>query len=240
MGTVPHPPSLIPRRAAAQLQPRLPAQAREWSRPGGLSRRPGQRRWTDPRALPLHPILETRSRGHGVVVCSGSKLHRIRFLVPSPAADPVSSLRLAGASLAYLIYPSCFYEQLQAVWSSLVAAAPVTVPPRATHVEVTIDVGILRPEDRTGWRTCSRQCRRWRHGAAPSGAGARCDVDATRPAKRRKVAGEKCPICYEVFERVVAAWPGCSHVFHSRCLEQLLVTVKQCCPLCRSENPPLE
>jgi hypothetical protein len=72
----------------------------------------------------------------------------------------------------------------------------------------------------------------------------RCDdepgeVAAARPAKRRRlddvVAGEVCAICHEVLEQQgLAAWPRCSHVFHGKCLEQLLATVRHRCPSCRS------
>ncbi|XP_066335661.1 uncharacterized protein [Miscanthus floridulus] len=93
----------------------------------------------------------TQSGGLGAVLNFGKDLHHVRYLVPFPVAatDPVSSLRLVGAALAADVYPHQFYMQLQELWSSLVAVMPVRVPARATRVVVTVDVGVLRGEDRT-------------------------------------------------------------------------------------------
>ncbi|PUZ45053.1 hypothetical protein GQ55_8G189000 [Panicum hallii var. hallii] len=187
----------------------------------------------------------------------GTDLHHVRYLVPLPAvvADPASSLRLVGASLAGDVYPYRSHSQLQALWSGLLAAAPVRVPSSATGLVVTVDVGVLRSGDRTPERMeCVRSalaekareadaspvaCGHEQHLPAP----VCCDdepaeVAAARPAKRRRldvVAGEVCAICHEVFEQQgLAAWPRCSHVFHGKCLEQLLATVRHRCPMCRS------
>ncbi|PAN42865.1 hypothetical protein PAHAL_8G193300 [Panicum hallii] len=187
----------------------------------------------------------------------GTDLHHVRYLVPLPAvvADPASSLRLVGASLAGDVYPYRSHSQLQALWSGLLAAAPVRVPTSATGLVVTVDVGMLRRGDRTPERMeCMRSalaekareadaspvaCGHEQHLPAP----VCCDdepaeVAAARPAKRRRldvVAGEVCAICHEVLEQQgLAAWPRCSHVFHGKCLEQLLATVRHRCPMCRS------
>ncbi|KAL6890210.1 hypothetical protein ACP4OV_008973 [Aristida adscensionis] len=174
----------------------------------------------------------------------------VRFLVPFPAAaaaDLASSLRLAGASLASIVYPAAFCEPLQALWASLaaVAAATVAVPPRTARLVVTVDAAILRRRDRTPERMASM------HESLPElarvadadamaltcledlllPAPVRCDDEGTPPAKS---SGEECAICYEALDGGLAAWPRCSHVFHGKCLEQLLIKMKHCCPLCRS------
>ncbi|KAL6890247.1 hypothetical protein ACP4OV_009010 [Aristida adscensionis] len=173
----------------------------------------------------------------------------VRFLVPSPAAaaDPASSLRLAGASLASMVYPAGFYVPLQALWASLVAAAAaaLVLPPRAARLVVTVDAAILRRRDRTPERMeFMRACLPELARDADADAGAlscgmdlllpspvRCDDEGTPPAK---CSGEECAICYEALDGGLAAWPRCSHVFHGKCLEQLLVKMKHRCPLCRS------
>jgi hypothetical protein len=204
-------------------------------------------------------FLRTQSGGDGDGVdmhVLGPKQARLRFVLPSPfasASDPVTttvsgSLRFSGAVLASLVYPARFSAQLQALWS--VATVPVRVPARATCLLVTVDVGILRPGDFTPARMM-RMCE-----ALESVAGERAalptpafDVstelhlpallrseDDVRPTKRRRVSGEDdCPICCEVLEEGLAAWPRCSHIFHGGCLEQHLLTGYQECPLCRSE-----
>ncbi|TVU24564.1 hypothetical protein EJB05_27009, partial [Eragrostis curvula] len=192
--------------------------------------------------------------GGGVELYSGGKLHTVRFLVPShafAAADPASSLRLAGAAMADMVHPRGFTAQLQSLWSNLVAAAPVRVPPWAARVEVTVSAGILRCRDRTPERMASmRAALAAEPHVRPSlrdvgvvlhlPAPVRVDEeDDVRPAKRRRLAGveeeEECAICFEVMERGLAAWPRCAHVFHGECLELLLVTGDQRCPLCRTE-----
>ncbi|KAG2557988.1 uncharacterized protein LOC120686137 [Panicum virgatum] len=206
-----------------------------------------------------HRFTRPRSGGRGIEAPDyGTDLHHVRYLVPLPAvvADPASSLRLVDASLAGDVYPYRSHAQLQALWSGLLAAAPVRVPPRATGLVVTVDVGVLRSGDRTPeCMECLRSalaekareadaspvaCGHEQHLPAP----VRCDdepgeVAAARPAKRRRlddvVAGEVCAICHEVLEQQgLAAWPRCSHVFHGKCLEQLLATVRHRCPMCRS------
>ncbi|RLM50100.1 hypothetical protein C2845_PMPSC048711 [Panicum miliaceum] len=129
---------------------------------------------------------------------------------------------------------------------------------RPAGLVVTVDVGVLRSGDRTPERMeCVRSalaekareadaspvdCGHEQHLPAPL----RCDDEpgevaaAARPAKRRRfdvvAAGEVCAICHEVLEQQagLAAWPRCSHVFHGKCLEQLLATVRHRCPMCRS------
>nr|CAB3491651.1 unnamed protein product [Digitaria exilis] len=178
----------------------------------------------------------------------GPKEASVRFHVPSHAAvsaDPATTLRLAGAALGSL-YPSRFRAELHDLWRGLVtvAVASLHVPPRATRLVVTVDVGILRPGDRTPGRmrsvraameavACERGGRR--AAAEYDGVGvmelhlpapllASSEDDAIRPTKRRRVtAREDCPICLEALERGLAAWPRCSHVFHGRCLEEHLV-----------------
>ncbi|KAL6659831.1 hypothetical protein ACP70R_002660 [Stipagrostis hirtigluma subsp. patula] len=192
-------------------------------------------------------FCRARSGGHGVDACGGGpKLHRVRYLVSSPVAgDQARTLRLAGAALANDIYPDRFSQPLHALWSAMVAAAPVRVPPRATRVKVAVDVGILRRGDRTPERmkrmraalpALAREDEEWPrvglelHLPVP----VRCEGSESRPAKRRRVAGEECPICYDVLERDLTAWPRCGHVFHGGCLEQLLLKGSQRCPMCRS------
>ncbi|KAL6630531.1 hypothetical protein ACP70R_028604 [Stipagrostis hirtigluma subsp. patula] len=192
-------------------------------------------------------FCRARSGGHAVDVCGvGPKLHRVRYLVSTPVAgDQASTMRLAGAALANDIYPDRFSQPLHALWSAMVAAAPVRVPPRATRVKVAVDVGILRRGDRTPERmkrmraalpVLAREDEEWPR----VGMELRLPVPMRRedgeprPAKRRRVAGEECPICYDVLERDLAAWPRCGHVFHGGCLEQLLLKGSQRCPMCRS------
>ncbi|KAJ1257012.1 hypothetical protein BS78_K238500 [Paspalum vaginatum] len=84
--------------------------------------------------------------GDGVAVCDGcgTRIHHVRYMVPSFAAvvaDPVTSLRLVGAALVADVYQHRDRMQLQAVWSGLLVAAG---PAWATGLEVTVDVGVLR------------------------------------------------------------------------------------------------
>ncbi|KAL6890350.1 hypothetical protein ACP4OV_009113 [Aristida adscensionis] len=184
----------------------------------------------------------------------------VRFLVPFPAAgaaDPASSLRLAGASLASMVYPAGFYVRLQALWASLVAAAAaaaalVLPPPRAARLVVTVDAAVLRRRDRTPermafMRACLPEMAREADADADAWALSRgldlllpvpvhCEDDQKEdegpsPAKS---GGEECAICYEALDGGLAAWSRCSHIFHGKCLEQLLVKMKHRCPLCRS------
>ncbi|CAO2180005.1 unnamed protein product [Urochloa humidicola] len=152
--------------------------------------------------------------GDGVVThVLGPKLARVRFHLPAhAAADPASSppLHLAGAALAPLLYPPRFRAQLRALWCHLVAewSAPRATP--TTRVVVTVDAGILRPGDRTPARMRSMFAamesaaveRDTQPAAAVFDVGAELLLpaplmkeDDVRPAKRRRVAGEDCPIC---------------------------------------------
>ncbi|CAL4987778.1 unnamed protein product [Urochloa decumbens] len=177
----------------------------------------------------------------------GPKLARVRFHLPAhaaAAADPASSVELAGAAVVPLLYPARFSAHLRALWCHLVAMAPV---PRATRVVVTVDAGILRPGDWTPARM--RRMVAAMESVAREGEmqPAVSDVcvelrlpaplakeDDVRPAKRRRVAGEDCPICCEALEQGLAAWPRCLHIFHATCLEEHLVRGSQECPMCRN------
>ena len=198
----------------------------------------------------------TQNGGLGVVRDFGTDLHHPRYLVPFPVAaiDPASSLRLVGAALAANFYPYCYYMQLQALWSSLIGVLPVHVPPRTMRVAVTVDFGVLRSEDRTPermerMRAALAALARENDAASPTAFGLEqnlpvpvcCDEpssggEVARPANRRRlnVEGEVCAICQEKLLHGLAAWPRCSHIFHGKCLEQLLVTVLHRCPICRS------
>ncbi|CAL4987781.1 unnamed protein product [Urochloa decumbens] len=181
----------------------------------------------------------------------GPKLARVRFHLPAhaaAAADPASSLHLAGAAVAPLLYPSRFSAQLQALWCHLVAAWAAPRATAAARLVVTVDAGILRPGDATPARmrsmaaalqSVATECDRQPAKAFDVGAelllpAPLAKEDDVRPAKRRKVAGEDCPICCEVLEQGLAAWPRCSHIFHATCLEEHLVRGSQECPMCRS------
>ncbi|KAL6659384.1 hypothetical protein ACP70R_003424 [Stipagrostis hirtigluma subsp. patula] len=192
----------------------------------------------------------TWSGQRGVEACKRTKLHRLRFAVP-PAGDMASSLAWAGSSLGPLIYPALFRRQLQDLWSSMAEPAIDAIPPRATHLQVTVDVGILRCEDHTpermehmrgdleaamseAWPAGSYHVSKNLHLPEPVWR----DIDdGARPAKRRRVAEEEeeedeCPVCFEPLESGLAAWPGCRHVFHGACVEQTLAG-REMCPLCR-------
>ncbi|KAK3120409.1 hypothetical protein QOZ80_9AG0687120 [Eleusine coracana subsp. coracana] len=170
--------------------------------------------------------LELDTRQRQVTIRSGTKLHRVRFLVPSStsmAVDPASTLRLAGAALVAM---------------------------------VTVDAGVLRRGDYTTERVArmlkalpclARNADEWDRALGYAGGGVmrlpapvRREDDDDRPAKRRRFTEaaeeEECAICFEAMEkRGLAAWPKCDHVFHGLCLEKLLFRGDQRCPLCRSE-----
>ncbi|KAK3153764.1 hypothetical protein QOZ80_2BG0180820 [Eleusine coracana subsp. coracana] len=202
--------------------------------------------------------------GPGVEEYSGAKIHPLRFLLPDDddhVIDPASTLRLAGAAMADIMYPPRFAAQLKALWSSLVAAEPVQriLSPATTRVEVIVNVGILRRGDRTPERrafmrealvamamaereACGDAASSWpfiRHVGVvmhlPAPVSCVEDGSGARPAKRRKFSDDACAICFEVMERELAAWPRCDHVFHDDCLEQLLLRGDHRCPPCRSE-----
>ncbi|KAF0904540.1 hypothetical protein E2562_035437 [Oryza meyeriana var. granulata] len=187
------------------------------------------------------------------------KLNRLQFIV-SPAGDLVSSLPWAGSSLAPLIYPVFFRQELRELWSSLMAVAPVSIPLGATRVEVFVDVGILRPVDNTPERMeyMRRELEAKKEAAWPGHhiglemnlpepvLCSKRGIDevseeedgAVPPAKRRRVvsgvAGEECPVCFFQLETDLVAWPGCTvpHVFHGECLEFTLERSYKC-PICR-------
>ncbi|KAF0918020.1 hypothetical protein E2562_021711 [Oryza meyeriana var. granulata] len=107
------------------------------------------------------------------------------------------------------------------------AIAPVNIPPRATRVEVFVDVGILRLFDHTPERM--------------EGSGnEEEEEDGASPVKRKRVvdgvAVEDCSICLIELEIDLVAWPGCSvaHVFHGECLKMNL-EMSDKCPLCRKD-----
>jgi hypothetical protein len=197
-------------------------------------------------------FTKEQSGGPGIKPFSGAKLHPVRFLVPN-LTDPASSLRLAGAALAEMVYPRRFSAQLQALWPNLVSAALVgALPPR---VEANVRVGILRRRDLTPERMAS--VRAELAGAAREEAWpflrnvgvvmrlpepVSVEDDGAQLAKRRRLEeDDKCAVCHEVLERGLAAWPQCEHVFHFECCEQLLVSGHQRCPLCRVElNVPVQ
>ncbi|CAL4987779.1 unnamed protein product [Urochloa decumbens] len=135
------------------------------------------------------------------------KLARVRFHLPAHAACTTRSLQLAGAALAPLLYPSRL---------PLLPGAPGHVVqsgqgPAAVVFDVGRETELLLP--------------------APLVKEKEKNV---RPAKRRRVAGENCPICCKALKKRVAAWPRCSHIFHARCLGEYLVRGFKECPMCRS------
>ncbi|KAJ1257013.1 hypothetical protein BS78_K238600 [Paspalum vaginatum] len=210
-------------------------------------------------------FLKAQSGGAGAVDTHvlGPKQARLRFHVRSPMAfSTATSLWLAGAALAPLVYPARFSKQLRALWDVLVCKEPVSVPPQTTHLVVIVDVGILRPEDytpermdRVGEALSSPARERVTHPAPAPFFDAVMEEtvlhlpapvefeDDVRPAKRRRVTGEDCPICCEALERGLVAWPRCSHIFHGRCLEPHLLRGCQQCPMCRTDlqvsSPPV-
>ncbi|KAJ1257011.1 hypothetical protein BS78_K238400 [Paspalum vaginatum] len=186
-------------------------------------------------------FLKAQGGGDGVDMhVLGPKQARFRFR---------TSLRLAGAALAPLIYPARFSEQLQVLWCALLdMAPPVRVPAQATRLEVTVDAGILRPGDfapERMERVCVAMKRlareREAHPAPCFDAVTELQLpvpveaeDDVRPAKRRRITGEDCPICFEAMVRGLVAWPRCSHIFHAGCLEPHLRRGSQECPMCRT------
>ncbi|CAL4984335.1 unnamed protein product [Urochloa decumbens] len=143
------------------------------------------------------------------------------------------------------------------------APVHVVPPPPPTQLVVTVDVGALvRREDRTREnveRVIAALAAEARVvDASPAIYGLEQPLPAPvvcgvlpRAAKRRRVgdvavaaaageeegAAEVCAICCDVMleeQGGLAAWPRCGHVFHGRCLERLLATVRHSCPLCRN------
>ncbi|KAG8074841.1 hypothetical protein GUJ93_ZPchr0006g41252 [Zizania palustris] len=144
------------------------------------------------------------------------------------------------------MYPVFFVKELNELWSSLVAS--VSIPPRATRVEVMVDVGNFRRGDDTPERMeymrieleASMQ-KPWlgyhigmelllpepvvRKRDRDDGEVSQ-EEDGAPPLKRRRVvavvAGDECPICLDELETDdLVAWSGCSmpHVFHGECLQ---------------------
>uniref|UniRef100_A0A0D9WTF3 RING-type E3 ubiquitin transferase n=1 Tax=Leersia perrieri TaxID=77586 RepID=A0A0D9WTF3_9ORYZ len=197
----------------------------------------------------------TWSGRRGVEMSRRTKLNRLRFVVPSTAGEVAGSIPWVGSSLPPLIYPYYFTDELRALWSALIGAAPVSIPPDSTRVEIAVDVGILRPHDHSPERMEAMRLElEAKKGAAwighhvgvemnlpepvlgKRGAGeVDGDVDAP-PAKRMRVveevAGEECSVCLDELETDLVAWPGCStaHVFHGECLRMNLE---------RSDNRPV-
>jgi hypothetical protein len=198
----------------------------------------------------------TWSGRRGVEACRQTKLHRLRFAVP-PAGDVVGSLAWVGASLGSLIYPALFCRELQEVWTTILAAAPVNIPPRATRLQVMVDAGILRRDDYTAERmdhvrgaleteiqeAWPERCHVGMELNLPEPVpdGHEEEDEDARPTKRRKVADDadgeenECSVCFFPLDRGLAAWP-CDHrhVFHGECLEKTLAR-NHTCPLCRND-----
>ncbi|KAL6659382.1 hypothetical protein ACP70R_003422 [Stipagrostis hirtigluma subsp. patula] len=193
----------------------------------------------------------TWSGRRGVEACRRTKLHCLRFVAP-PGGDMESSLAWAGSALGPLIYPALFRRPLHELWSSLAAPAISSVPSRATRLQITMDVGILRREDHTPERMefMRGELEAMAREAWPGYYHVVKDLHlpepvhlekgedgSMRPTKRIKIAmaekvEEDCSVCFEALESGLAAWPGCGHVFHGTCVEQML-TVNEMCPLCR-------
>jgi hypothetical protein len=168
-------------------------------------------------------------------------VHQLRFIVP-PAGDTARSLLCVGASQASLLYPDRFYKRLQRLWSTL--TAEVSVPTRASLVEVLVDVGILRTVDKTPKRM--EGMRAALEGMARKDFQPELHLEIQLPQPTQCGAGEDCAVCWELLEGDdLAAWPGCSkpHVLHGACLE-LVLKRGTTCPLCRSlwfiEPKPLD
>ncbi|KAI5018713.1 hypothetical protein ZWY2020_043601 [Hordeum vulgare] len=203
--------------------------------------------------LVLYRYTHFSATRDGVKVCGSTKLHYLRFAVP-PAASPVESLRWAWSSLAPLIYPSSHSSELQALWPRLISSSSDSIPQKATHLKMIADVGILRREDYTPERMrevsmvlddmLAEPWPGYHVGMElrlPEPVHVHCAcadepeaADGERPAKRRKIDAERCPICFELLKSDVAVWPGCylPHVFHGACLV-LALKASEMCPLCR-------
>ncbi|KAJ1257015.1 hypothetical protein BS78_K238800 [Paspalum vaginatum] len=172
-------------------------------------------------------------------------------VMASPYA--ATALRLAGSELAGAAYDLQYHLHLPALWASLVVAPgpAVDVPERANRIFVVLDAGILQAEQGTPELiACLRselavvaskvdklRPPTWTKKLLPAPV---CrDVPAGESAKPADKE-EECAICREVLEPRhgrLAAWPRCSHVFHAKCLEHLLVTTwcwQHHCPMCRS------
>ncbi|XBH98351.1 hypothetical protein VPH35_127877 [Triticum aestivum] len=208
--------------------------------------------------LVIYRYTEFEAAPGSVEVSKKTMLHYLRFAVPL-SGDAAGSLQWAGSSLAPLIYPARHSSELQELWSRLVSNVAVGIPPGTTRLKVIANVGILRLEDYTRARMdvvidalqamIAEPWPGYHVGMElrlPEPVHVQCadegeadDFDCERPAKRRKVvaeevAGQECSVCFELLERDVAVWPGCStpHVFHGACLADSLKG-SEMCPLCR-------
>jgi hypothetical protein len=182
-----------------------------------------------------------RAWGGGVRVRESTSVYHLRFVVPT-AGETARSLLCVGASVASLLYPARFDKRLQRLWTSLIAE--VSVPTRASLVEVLVDVGILRTVDKTPKRM--EGMRAALEGMARKDFHPELHLEIQLPQPTQCGAGEDCAVCWELLEGDdLAAWPGCSkpHVLHGACLE-LVLKRGTTCPLCRSlwfiEPKPLD
>ncbi|KAM0883730.1 hypothetical protein ACQ4PT_031448 [Festuca glaucescens] len=170
------------------------------------------------------------SRG-GVRVRERTSVYQLRFVVP-PAGDTARSLLCVGVSVASLLYPARFNKGLQRLWSSLIAE--LSVPTRASLLEVLVDFGILRSADRTAKRMELMSAAL--EGMVRKDFHPELHLEIQLPQAAQCGAGEDCAICWELLEGDdLAAWPGCCkpHVFHGACMELILKRDDKC-PLCRS------
>jgi hypothetical protein len=106
---------------------------------------------------------------------------------------------------------------------------------------VTVDVGILRPQDYTVERMAhmhgelvSQVLEPW---TAYYHVVMELNLAEPVPASKRIAAyydddDEECCVFFELLESGLAAWPGCGHVFHGACVEKTLER-SEMCPLCR-------
>jgi hypothetical protein len=169
--------------------------------------------------------------GGGVRVRESTSVYHLRFVVPT-AGDTARSLLCVGASVASLLYPVRFDKRLQRLWTSLIAE--VSVPTRASLLEVLVDFGILRTADRTPKRM--ERMRAALEGMLRRDFHPEHHLELQLPQPAQCGAGEDCAICWELLEGDdLAAWPGCCkpHVFHGVCMELILKRDNKC-PLCRS------
>ncbi|RLN04848.1 hypothetical protein C2845_PM13G04460 [Panicum miliaceum] len=155
-------------------------------------------------------------RRRGVEACRRTKIHHLGFAIP-PAGDQASSLGWAGSSLGPLIYPGLFRRQLQDLWATLGSPSINTIPPRATRLQMIVNVGILRREDCTlermahvGGALATRVLDAW---PTYYHVGMELHLPEPVPANSRRIGedeedAEECCVCFELLESGLAAWPG--------------------------------